>query len=128
MIRDAKAQVEEQRKSREIQEAKEREKEQKRRGSGRVSGERRGGDAASFAGAVGRETQGGQGETTGTIAVGRCLSERRRREARIRSLGSPRGAETTKERRPSARLSGAPTAADDDENASKGDDENNLRS
>ena len=136
MIRDAKAQVEEQRKSREIQEAKEREKERKAfedQGRG-YRARRKAGDAsesspASSSGArrklvkakrPGQSPLGGASERAPATGGANPF-------AGFAALTGAAETTTTEEAPRSSvfsRLSGAPTAADDDENASKGDDEN----
>ena len=134
MIRDAKAQVEEQRKSREIQEAKEREKERKAfEDSGReYRARRKAGDASesSPASSSGARRKVVKAKRPGQSPLGGA-SERAPATGGANPFAGfaalTGGAETTKEAPRSSvfsRLSGAPTAADDDENASKGDDEN----
>jgi len=130
MIRAAKAQVEEQRKSREIQEAKEREKERKAfEDQGReYQARRKAGDAsesspASSSGArrkVVKAKRPGQSPLGVAPATGGANPF-----AGFAALTG--GAKITTEEAPRSsvfsRLSGAPTAADDDENASEGADE-----
>ena len=136
MIRDAKAQVEEQRKSREIQEAKEREKERKAfEDSGReYRARRKAGDASesSPASSSGARRKVVKAKRPGQSPLGGA-SERATATgganpfAGFAALTGGAETTTTKEAPRSSvfsRLSGAPTAADDDENASKGDDEN----
>lgn len=136
MIRDAKAQVEEQRKSREIQEAKEREKERKAfEDSGReYRARRKAGDASesSPASSSGARRKVVKAKRPGQSPLGGA-SERAPATgganpfAGFAALTGGAETTTTKEAPRSSvfsRLSGAPTAADDDENASKGDDEN----
>jgi hypothetical protein len=135
MIRDAKAQVEEQRKSREIQEAKEREKERKAfEDSGReYRARRKAGDASesSPASSSGARRKVVKAKRPGQSPLGGA-SERAPATGGANPFAGfaalTGGAETTTKEAPRSsvfsRLSGAPTAADDDENASKGDDEN----
>ena len=136
MIRDAKAQVEEQRKSREIQEAKEREKERKAfEDQGReYRARRKAGDASesSPASSSGARRKVVKAKRPGQSPLGGA-SERAPATGGANPFAGfaalTGGAKTTTtEEAPRAsvfsRLSGAPTAADDDENASKGDDEN----
>ena len=136
MIRDAKAQVEEQRKSREIQEAKEREKERKAfEDQGReYRARRKAGDASesSPASSSGARRKVVKAKRPGQSPLGGA-SERAPATGGANPFAGfaalTGGAETTTtEEAPRSsvfsRLSGAPTAADDDENASKGDDEN----
>ena len=135
MIRDAKAQVEEQRKSREIQEAKEREKERKAfEDSGReYRARRKAGDASesSPASSSGARRKVVKAKRPGQSPLGGA-SERATATGGANPFAGfaalTGGAETTTKEAPRSsvfsRLSGAPTAADDDENASKGDDEN----
>ena len=136
MIRDAKAQVEEQRKSREIQEAKEREKERKAfEDQGReYRARRKAGDASesSPASSSGARRKVVKAKRPGQSPLGGA-SERAPATgganpfAGFAALTGGAKTTTTTEEAPRAsvfsRLSGAPTAADDDENASKGDDE-----
>lgn len=135
MIRDAKAQVEEQRKSREIQEAKEREKERKAfEDSGReYRARRKAGDVSesSPASSSGARRKVVKAKRPGQSPLGGA-SERAPATGGANPFAGfaalTGGAETTTKEAPRSsvfsRLSGAPTAADDDENASKGDDEN----
>ena len=135
MIRDGKAQVEEQRKSREIQEAKEREKERKAfEDSGReYRARRKAGDASesSPASSSGARRKVVKAKRPGQSPLGGA-SERAPATGGANPFAGfaalTGGAETTTKEAPRSsvfsRLSGAPTAADDDENASKGDDEN----
>ena len=135
MIRDAKAQVEEQRKSREIQEAKEREKERKAfEDQGReYRARRKAGDASeSSPASSGTRRKVVKAKRPGQSPLGGA-SERAPATGGANPFAGfaalTGGAETTTtEEAPRSsvfsRLSGAPTAADDDENASKGDDEN----
>ena len=136
MIRDAKAQVEEQRKSREIQEAKEREKERKAfEDQGReYRARRKAGDASesSPASSSGARRKVVKAKRPGQSPLGGA-SERAPATgganpfAGFSALTGGAKTTTTEEAPRSSvfsRLSGAPTVADDDKNASKGDDEN----
>ena len=136
MIRDAKAQVEEQRKSREIQEAKEREKERKAfEDQGREYRARcKAGDASesSPASSSGARRKVVKAKRPGQSPLGGA-SERAPATgganpfAGFAALTGAAETTTTEEAPRSSvfsRLSGAPTVADDDKNASKGDDEN----
>lgn len=136
MIRDAKAQVEEQRKSREIQEAKERERERKAfEDQGReYRARRKAGDASesSPASSSGARRKVVKAKRPGQSPLGGA-SERATATgganpfAGFAALTGAAETTTTEEAPRSSvfsRLSGAPTVADDDKNASKGDDEN----
>jgi len=134
MIRAAKAQVEEQRKSREIQEAKEREKERKAfEDQGReYQARRKAGDVSesSPASSSGARRKVVKAKRPGQSPLG-VTPERAPATGGANPFAGfaalTGGAKTTTEEAPRSsvfsRLSGAPTAADDDENASKGDDE-----